>query len=91
MCWWGWGWGGNGWGWGGIAVAIALAVFLVAVIVAVVFAIRDLGRGSRQNNGASFAATGPEDTLAHRFARGEINEDEYRRRVALLREHREHV
>ncbi len=86
MCWWGWGWGGNGWGWGTV-MAIVLAVFLVAVIVAVVFAIRDLFRGGSQDHGASSAATGPEDTLAHRFARGEIDEDEYRRRIALLREH----
>jgi hypothetical protein len=30
----------------------------------------------------------PEDVLAGRFARGEIDEDEYRRRITLLREHR---
>nr|WP_076971309.1 SHOCT domain-containing protein [Streptomyces sparsogenes] len=29
-----------------------------------------------------------EDLLAERFARGEIDEDEYKRRLALLREHR---
>ncbi len=29
-----------------------------------------------------------EDLLAERFARGEIDEDEYLRRAALLREHR---
>ncbi len=86
MCWWGWGWGGNGWGWGTV-MTIGLAVFFVAVIVAVVFAIRDLFRVGSQDHGASSAAIGPEDTLAHRFARGEIDEDEYRRRIALLREH----
>jgi putative membrane protein len=86
MCLWGWGWGG--WGWGGIVMTIVLAVFLVAVIVAVIFAIRDLFRGGSQRNGGSSAAPGPEDTLAHRFARGEIDADEYRQRVALLREHR---
>jgi putative membrane protein len=85
MC--GWGWGGNGWGWGGMV----LAVFLVALIVAVFFGIGYLVRGGSQRNGGSSAATGPEDTLAHRFARGEIDEDEYRRRVALVREHREHL
>jgi putative membrane protein len=84
MCGWGGnGWGGNGWGWG----AIMLAVLLVAVIVAVVFAIGYLARGGSQYNGVSSAATGPEDTLAQRFARGEIDEDEYRQRIALLREH----
>jgi putative membrane protein len=29
-----------------------------------------------------------EDRLADRFARGEIDEDEFRRRMTLLREHR---
>jgi putative membrane protein len=87
MCGWGWGWGGNGWGWGGTAMTMVLAVFLMAVIVAVVFAIRDLARRGSQYNEASSAATSPEDTLAQRFARGEIDEDEYRRHVALLREH----
>jgi putative membrane protein len=86
MCW--WGWGGNGWGLGGTVMTIILAVVLVAVIVAVVFAIRDLARGGSQPNEASSAAPGPEDTLAHRFARGEIDDDEYRRRITLLREHR---
>ena len=86
MCGWGWGWGGNGWGWGGNA--IMLAVLLLAVIVTVAFAIGYLARrGGSQYNGASSAATGPEDTLAQRFARGEIDEEEYRRRIALLREH----
>jgi len=90
---WCWGWGGNGWGWGwgGVVMYIVLAALLVAVVVVVAFAIRDLVRGGSQHKGASSLATGPEDALAHRFARGEIDEDEYRRRVTLLREHREHV
>ncbi|MFJ5901901.1 SHOCT domain-containing protein [Streptomyces sp. NPDC093064] len=29
-----------------------------------------------------------EDLLAERFARGEIDDEEYKRRLALLREHR---
>ncbi|HKI40901.1 MAG TPA: SHOCT domain-containing protein [Mycobacterium sp.] len=68
-------------------MTIVLAVLVVAVVVAGAFAIRYLARGGSQYNGASSVATGPEDTLAHRFARGEIDEDEYRRRIALLREH----
>ena len=84
MCGWGWGWGGIGGGWG----AIMLAVFLLAVIVVVAFAIGYLARrGGSQYNRVSSAATGPEDTLAQRFARGEIEEEEYRRRITLLREH----
>jgi putative membrane protein len=29
----------------------------------------------------------PEDLLAERFARGEIDDEEYRRRIVVLREH----
>lgn len=92
------GWGGNGWmsngggwGWGGLVMYILLALLLVAVVVGVTFAILALVRRSSPHEAASPVATGPEATLAHRFARGEIDEDEYRRRVTLLREHREHV
>ena len=95
MCGWGgngWMWNGGSWGWGGVVMYIVLAALLVAVVVVVAFAIRDLVRGDSQHKGASSSvATGPEDTLAHRFAHGEIDEDEYRRRVAILREQREHV
>jgi putative membrane protein len=70
---------------------IVLALLLVAVVIGVAFAINALVRGGSQHKGASSVATGPEHTLAHRFARGEIDEDEYRRRVTLLREHPEHV
>ena len=94
MCGWGCnGWMGNGggWGWGGLVMYSVLAAVLVAVVVVVAFAIRNLVRGGRQYEGASSAPPGREDTSAHRFARGEIDEDEYRRRVALLREQREHL
>lgn len=33
------------------------------------------------------AVTSPEQLLAARFARGEINENEYRDRLAVLRDH----
>ncbi len=84
----GWCWGGNGWGWGGIVMTVVLVVLLVAVIIALVFAIRYLSRSGSHYNRASSEATRAEDALAQRFARGEIDEDEYRRRMTLLREHR---
>jgi putative membrane protein len=83
----GWGWAGNGWGWGGVVTYIVLAVLLVAVVIVVAAAVRYLVRGGSPYTGASSEATGPEATLAERFARGEIDDDEYRRRITLLREH----
>jgi putative membrane protein len=82
--------GWDGWGWGGwILMTQAMVVFWAAVIIAIVFGIRYLSSGSASR---SQAIPGPartaEDVLADRFARGEIDEDEYRRRVAALREHR---
>lgn len=35
-----------------------------------------------------WAAGGRQELLAERFARGQIDEEEYERRLALLREHR---
>ncbi|MBX7434706.1 SHOCT domain-containing protein [Mycobacterium sp. Y57] len=89
MCGYGWGWG-NGWGGGGILMTTLLVVLVVAVIVAVVFAVRYLsGGGSAQHRGGPVSeGMRAEDRLADRFARGEIDEDEFRRRITLLREHR---
>lgn len=90
------GWNGNGWmcnsgygvGWGWLGwviTAIVLVVFFAVLITAVVFAVRYLSGGHR---GPGHQRRGPDDVLAERFARGEIEADEYRQRVAALREHR---
>jgi putative membrane protein len=74
----GWGWGSGGW-----------ILFWAAVITAVVLAIRYL-TGPRHTS-AHPPGSGPvraEGLLAERFARGEIDEDEFQRRMTLLREHR---
>lgn len=53
-----------------------------------VLAIRYLGASNRPpERGAAIAPPSPEDTLAQRYAHGEIDDEEYRRRIALLREH----
>lgn len=85
----GWMWG-NGWGWTGwILMTVFMVVLWAALITSVVVAVRYLA-GSRHTPGgpASSGLPPPEDVLAGRFARGEIDEDEYRRRMAALREHR---
>ena len=83
----GWMWGG--WGWGGwILMTLAMVVFWALVITAIVLAIRYLTGGSRANQASPSSGRGAEDVLAERFARGEIDDDEYRQRMTRLREHR---
>ena len=81
------GWSGSGWGWGGIAMTVLIAVLVIALIVAVIVAIRYLAGGGAHTRGGSEASSA-EDRLSDRFARGEIDEDEYRRRMTTLRENR---
>ena len=78
------------WGWGGwLLMTLVMIVFWAAVITAVVMAVRYLASSRRPgpNPGAS-GPTRAEDLLAERYARGEIDDDEYRQRLTLLREHR---
>jgi putative membrane protein len=81
---------GDGWGWAGwIAMSVGMVAFWALVITAVVVAIRYLTgtRGSAAGSPGS-GLSRAEDVLAERFARGEIDEDEYRQRRSALREHR---
>lgn len=89
----GWMWG-DGYGLGGwIVMALVMIVFWALVITAIVLAVRYFaGGGTAQGRagGAPQPLTGgrAEDLLAERYARGEIDDEEYRRRLALIREHR---
>jgi putative membrane protein len=67
--------GGMGWWWmgGGSLVFLALIVVVVVLLLH-----RDSDIHERRGTGA-------DDILAERFARGEIDEDEYRKRRAALR------
>ncbi|MET0474520.1 MAG: SHOCT domain-containing protein [Mycobacterium sp.] len=80
-------WYGHDMGWWGYAsVAILMAVFWVLVIAAIAAMAKYLVADRPQQRDAFFASASPDDVLAARFARGEINEAEYRDRVAVLRE-----
>ena len=68
---------GGGWWW---VMGIGWLVFLAALVVLVVVLVRHFSTPAGRANGTAH------DTLAERFARGEIDEDEYRRRRAALRE-----
>jgi putative membrane protein len=93
MCGWngnGWMWNsgyGGGWGWvGWVVTAAVLVLVFAALITAAVFVARNVIGGHR--GPGSGRGGGAEDVLAERFARGEIDEDEYRQRMTLLHEHR---
>jgi putative membrane protein len=77
----------NGWGYGlGI---FAMLIFGGILIAASVFLVRYLSRSARpdpaQHHDAP--APSPEQLLAERFARGEIDADEYRSCREILHEH----
>ncbi|HEX2893058.1 MAG TPA: SHOCT domain-containing protein [Marmoricola sp.] len=73
-----WYYGGMGWG-GWLVMALAMVAFWALVVYAVVAITRsDRRDGAGQNEE-------PKRILEQRYARGEIGEDEYRRRQAVLR------
>jgi putative membrane protein len=74
----------SGWAWFGM---IAGTVLLVALVVAGIVWLARAGQPSRTSLPAS---PSPEDLLAERFARGEIDEGEYRNRLATLNSARGH-
>lgn len=78
---------GYGWGWGHwLGMGVSMVVFWGLVIVAIVALVRYVGRvrdGSRPTQARGQAR--PEELLAQRYARGEIDDDEYTRRRELLR------
>lgn len=76
------GWYHDGAGWGGwLVMSIAMIAFWAMVIVAVVV----LFRGSTSSGQDSSPHRDPMSILDQRFARGEIDEDEYHARSAVLR------
>jgi putative membrane protein len=67
----------DGWGWGVMAFVLLLVVVLIGALV--YFIARDTGHRSARSG------SDPADVLDHRFARGEIDEEEYRKRRDILR------
>jgi len=85
MCGGNWMWNG-GWGWGGwLMMTLGMIIFFALVIGAIVAAVRYLGAAG--NGPRNEPTRTPALLLAERFARGDIDADEYQRRVVLLREH----
>lgn len=81
-------WNGHGvmsaWGWA--LMALGAVVFLAVVITAGVLLFHFLDRDGRQAPPpVSDAVPSPQQVLVERYARGEISEDEYSARLAVLR------
>lgn len=75
MAWWGHGWGGGPW------IGIVWLLFWAAIVIGGVYLFR---RRLPQRDSVESATK----ALAERYARGEIDEDEYRKRLHVLRERR---
>lgn len=77
---WGSGWGGMGFG------LIIMIVVIAAVIALVVLLVRWLGGMGREDQGAYMAPRGksPLDILKERYARGEVDKDEFEERRRTL-------
>ena len=81
-------WYGSNGGWGGwLLMTIAMVLFWALIITAVVLIVRYLV-SQRLTGTSAVSARTPEEVLAERYARGEIDDDEYQRRLALLHQNR---
>lgn len=75
----------DGWGWGGWLVMMGfMVVFWVVVALIVVWAVRSLGGGGRPSQSQPEAPRSPLDIARERYARGEINDEEFERIKAGL-------
>ncbi|MTE14287.1 SHOCT domain-containing protein [Nocardia aurantiaca] len=79
MYWYGHDMSGWGYAWMGVGMLVFWAVLIVGIALAVRFAVSDRDRPGR------YESPSPQELLAQRFARGEIDENEYTNRLAALR------
>ena len=70
-------------GWGYALMAVSMVVFWGLVIAGVVLLVRFVGSDRRRPEPPS-QADDPRRILAERFARGEIDEADYRQRLKVL-------
>jgi putative membrane protein len=71
--------------WGYLLMTANLLLFWALVIGGIVVVVRYLGRSGRAAPDLHGPHARAEAILAERFAQGEIDEEEYRRRLSVLR------
>lgn len=77
-------WYGNSMnGWGYALMVFAMIAFWVVIVLAVIAIVRAVTRTSQPSHSS---ADTPEQILAQRLARGEINEEEYQHTRRLLQD-----
>jgi putative membrane protein len=77
MMWW-YGPGMNGWGYG--LMTISMVLFWALIVFGIVALIRYIGRAGQ----ATTDRPTPRQLLDERFARGEIDDEEYQRRLDVM-------
>jgi len=75
-----WNWGDGGW----LGMGVGMLLWLVVIVVVVWLLLRVVTRTDASR--PLVPRQTPEEILRERFARGEINEEEYRQRTELLKE-----
>jgi putative membrane protein len=76
----------SAWGW--VGMTIGMILFWGLLIAIILFAVRAFTRVPDQGDRSSGPSA--EELLAERFARGEIDDEEYRQRLSTLRAHDRH-
>lgn len=74
------GWGANGWLW-----MLVPLLFWGGLLAAIVWAIARVFPDRRQDRPPETSGDRAEEVLRERFARGEVDADEYERSLAVLR------
>ena len=79
-------WGGTGWGWGAwLAMSLFMIAFWAVIAWALVTVVRAITSRPQSEHRAERPEQSAEAILAERFARGEIDQDDYTQRREALR------